>query len=60
MKIEIEVPIDYSSNIDEALRHLKEEVCEIFGVDSIKFKIVVDSNPTNSTQITGWYNERRL
>lgn len=60
MKIEIEVPIQYSSNIDEELRHLKEEVCEIFSVDSIKLKVIVDEDATYKTQIMGWYNERRL
>jgi hypothetical protein len=60
MKIEVELPIDYSSDINKKLGKLGDEVREIFNVDSIKIEVKEEPMVPGTTQIMGWYNERRL
>jgi len=60
MKIEIEIPIQGTTMLNEGLGILAQEVQEIFNVSSCKITVIDETKTPGTSKIQGWYNERRL
>jgi hypothetical protein len=60
MKIEIEIPIQGTTILNEGLGILAQEVQEIFNVSSCKITVIDETITPGTSQIQGWYSEKRL